>query len=114
MGNITNLATTGNYATEADGLKVEFSFAIDNEKMVLKQFNGTVREVTEEAEDVRPIERMALAIFSKNEGYVEVRDGISMSLTRGREIELATAIVNAVAAFEEKIVKGEAVNTVVE
>lgn len=33
MGNITNLATTGNYTTEADGLEVEFSFAIDNEKM---------------------------------------------------------------------------------
>mgnify|MGYP003289376406 CR=1 FL=1 len=113
MGNITNLATTGNYATEAEGLKVEFSFVIDNEKKMLKQFNGSVREVIEN-EDERPIERMALATFSKNEGHVEVRDGISMTLTRGREVELATAIVNAVAAFEAKIVKGEAVNTVVE
>lgn len=111
MGNITNLATTGNYTTEADGLKVEFSFAIDNEKMVLKQFNGTVREVTEEAEDARPGNN--LATFNKNDHH-DVRNGVTMILARGREVELATAIVNAVAAFEEKIVKGEAVNTVVE
>ena len=112
MGNITNLATTGNYKTEADGLKVEFYFLIDNEKMELKQFNGTVREVTEEAEDARPDNN--LATFNKNEHNHEVRNGVTMTLTRGREVELATAIVNAVAAFEAKIAKGEAVNAVVE
>ena len=112
MGNITNLATTGNYTTEADGLKVEFSFVIDNEKNMLKQFNGTVREVTEEAEDVRHDNN--LATFNKNEYSHEVRNGVTMTLTKGREVELATAIVNAVAAFEAKIASGEAVNTVVE
>lgn len=110
MGNITNLATTGNYTTEADGLKVEFSFAIDNENMVLKQFNGTVREVIEEAEDARPGNN--LAIFNKNDHH-EVRNGVTMTLTRGREVELATAIVNAVAAFEAKIAQGETAQTVI-
>ena len=112
MGNITNLATTGNYATEAEGLKVEFSFVIDNEKKILKQFNGSVREVIEN-EDERPIERRALAIFSKNEGYVEVRDGISMTLTRGREAELVALITDAIAALEERIKNGEAVTAAV-
>lgn len=110
MGNITNLATTGNYTTEADGLKVEFSFAIDNENMVLKQFNGTVREVIEEAEDARPGNN--LATFNKNDNH-EVRNGVTMTLTRGREVELATAIVNAVAAFEAKIAQGETAQTVI-
>lgn len=108
MGNITNLATTGNYKTEADGLKVEFYFTIDNEKMVLTQFNGTVREVTEEAEDARPDNN--LATFNKD-GHHEVRNGVNMTLTKGREVELATAIVNAVSALEEKIKNGEAVQT---
>lgn len=111
MGNISNLATTGNYKTEADGLKVEFYFTIDNEKMELTQFNGTVREVTEEEEDARHDNN--LATFNKNNHH-EVRNGVNMTLTKGREVELATAIVNAVAAFEAKIAKGEAVNTVVE
>ena len=31
MGNITNLATTGNYATEVGDIKVSFNFQIDNE-----------------------------------------------------------------------------------
>ena len=110
MGNITNLATTGNYATEAEGLKVEFSFVIDNEKKMLKQFNGSVREVTEEAEDVRPGNN--LATFNKNDHH-EVRNGVTMTLTKGREVELATAIVNAVKALEAKIVQGEAVTAAV-
>ena len=112
MGNITNLATTGNYETEAERLKVEFSFSIDNEKKILKQFNGSVREVIEN-EDERPMERRALAIFSKNEGYVEVRDGINMVLTRGREAELVALITDAIAALEERIKKGEAVTAAV-
>lgn len=112
MGNITNLATTGNYTTEADGLKVEFSFVIDNEKKMLKQFNGSVREVIEN-EDERPMERRALATFSKNEGYGEVKNGINMVLTRGREAELVALIVGAVSALEEKIKNGEAVQTAV-
>lgn len=111
MGNISNLATTGNYKNEADGLKVEFNFSIDNEKMVLKQFNGTVREVTEEAEDARPDNN--LATFNKNDHH-EVRNGVTMTLTRGREVELATAIVNAIASLEAKITAGEAVQTIVE
>ena len=112
MGNITNLATTGNYATEAEGLKVEFSFVIDNEKKMLKQFNGSVREVIEN-EDERPIERRALAIFSKNEGYGEVKNGINMVLTRGREAELVALITDAIAALEERIKDGEAVTAAV-
>lgn len=111
MGNISNLATTGNYKNEADGLKVEFNFSIDNEKKVLKQFNGTVREVTEEAEDARPDNN--LATFNKNDHH-EVRNGITMTLTRGREVELATIIVNAIASLEAKIAAGEAVQTIVE
>ena len=97
MGNITNLATTGNYTTEVDG----------NEKMVLEQFNGTVREVTE---DVRPGNN--LATFNKNNHH-EVRNGVTMTLTRGIEVELATAIVNAVAAFEAKIAQGETAQMVI-
>lgn len=111
MGNITNLATIGNYATEAEGLKVEFSFVIDNEKKMLKQFNGSVREV--ENEDERPMERMALATFSKNEGYGEVKNGINMALTRGREAELVALITDAIAALEERIKNGEAVTAAV-
>ena len=112
MGKITNLATTGNYATEAEGLKVEFSFVIDNEKKMLKQFNGSVREVIEN-EDERPMERMALATFSKNEGYGEVKNGINMALTRGREAELVALITDAIAALEERIKNGEAVTAAV-
>ena len=111
MGNITNLATTGNYTTEADGLKVKFSFAIDNEKMMLKRFSGTVRGVTEEVENDSLDSN--LATFNKHEGDPEVRDGVTMTLTRGREVELATAIVNAVAAFEAKIAQGETAQTVI-
>lgn len=104
MGNITNLATTGNYATEANGLKVSFNFRIDNEKKQLKTFDGTVTEkkdtVNEMGETVNTDVRVAT--FHKNE-YPEVRDGINMILTKGREAELATAIAEAVASLEANI-----------
>lgn len=112
MGDITNLATTGNYKTEADGLKVEFSFTVDNEKLTLKKFSGTVKETIENEDGT--VGGFTIARFNKNEIHPEVRNGVTMTLARGREVELATAIVNAVADFEAKIAKGEAVNAVVE
>lgn len=114
MGNISNLATTGNYKNEADGLKVEFNFSIDNEKKELRQFSGTVKNVTEEAVDDGMINK-SLASFNKNEyGHHDVSNGITMTLTKGREVELATIIVNAIASLEAKITAGEAVQTIVE
>jgi hypothetical protein len=44
MGNITNLATTGNYATEANGLNVSFYFNINNETKEFTVSNGKVTE----------------------------------------------------------------------
>lgn len=105
MGNITNLATTGNYKNEVNGLKVEFFFVIDNEKNILKEFHGTVESVTEDIEE-RP--NLSLATFNKNEYSHEVPNGVIMTLTKGREAELVTVIVDAVEALEYKIKSGKA------
>lgn len=112
MGNITNLATTGNYATEVNGLVVQYNFVIDNEAKKFTSLNGSVREITENEPD-RPIERTALATFYLNANHHEVKDGMNMILAKGREVELATIIVDAIEALEAKIRNGEAVQTAV-
>ena len=112
MGNITNLATTGNYANEVNGLVVQYNFVIDNEEKKFTSLNGSVKEITENEPD-RPIERTALATFYLNPNHHEVKDGMNMVLTKGREVELATIIVDAINALETKIKNGEAVQTAV-
>ena len=112
MGNITNLATTGNYANEVNGLVVQYNFVIDNEEKKFTSLNGSVKEITENESD-GPIARTALATFYLNANHHEVKDGMNMILAKGREIELATIIVDAIEALEAKIRNGEAVQTAV-
>lgn len=107
MGNITNLATTGNYATEANGIKVSFDFQIENETKTIKVIsNGHVTE------DGRQI-----ATFNMDDRTIRpVPEGQKLAnynLPKGREVELLTAIVDAINALEERIKQGEAVETAV-
>lgn len=100
MGNITNLATTGNYTTEQGNLKVTFSFAVDNATAKLKTVSGG--QVVENEK--------SLADFNMYENFGPSYENqrIQMNLQKGREIELATAISEAIAGLEAKIVAGEA------
>lgn len=105
MGNITNLATTGNYATEANGIKVSFDFQINNESKALRIIsNGQVSENGRQ-----------IATFNMDDRTIrpvpEDQKLANYSLPKGREIELLTAIVDAINALEEKIKNGEAVQT---
>lgn len=106
MGNISNLATIGNYKNEVNGLEVSFTFKVDNESKKLIEYNGYIREVTNEPND-RPEEEKNLAAFNKSMRH-DMVNGMTMSLTRGREIELATIIADAVTGLEAKIATGEA------
>lgn len=105
MGNITNLATTGNYATEANGIKVSFDFQIENESKALRIISNG--QVTENGRQI--------ATFNMDDRTIRpVPEGQKLanySLPKGREIELLTAIVDAINALEEKIKNGEAVQT---
>ena len=105
MGNISNLATIGNYKNEVNGLEVSFTFKVDNESKKLIEYNGYIREVTNEPND-RPVEVKNLATVN-NSRREEMVNGMTMSLTRGREIELATIIVDAVTGLESRINAGE-------
>lgn len=99
MGNITNLATTGNYATEVKDLKVSFSFEIDNKTQKLKRV--TSGNVTEN-------DRSVASFYTETYAPMELGERINMNLTKGREAELATAIADAIASLEVKITQGEA------
>ena len=97
MGNISNLATTGSYTFEKDTLKVTFNFVIDNAtKAITRIDSGNV------VEDAK-----SLASFN-NEYYRPIEEGqrINMNLLKGREVELATAITEAIAQFEDKVAAG--------
>ena len=97
MGNISNLATTGIYTFEKDTLKVTFNFVINNETRTITRIDGGI--VKEEEKN--------LATFN-NQMYAPMSEGerISMALTKGREVELATAITEAIAQFEQKVALG--------
>lgn len=105
MGNITNLATTGNYATEANGIKVSFSFQIENETKIIKVISNG--QVTENGRQI--------ATFNMDDRTIRpVPEGEKLanySLPKGREVELVTAIVDAINALESKVKNGEAVQT---
>lgn len=105
MGNITNLATTGNYATEVGDIKVSFNFTIDNESKTLKTINAG--QVTENGRQI--------ATFNMDDRTIrpvpEDQKLANYNLPKGREVELVTAIVDAINALEEKIKNGEAVQT---
>ena len=98
MGNISNLATTGNYTFEKDTLKVTFNFVINNETKAITRIDGG--NVVEDAKN--------LATFN-NEYYRLIEEGqrINMNLLKGREVELATAITEAIAQFEGKVAARE-------
>ena len=103
MGNITNLATTGNYATKANGIKVSFDFKIENETKTIKVIsNGHVTE------DGRQI-----ATFNMDDRTIRpVPEGEKLAnyaLLNGREVEVVTYITDAVKALEGKIKQGEEV-----
>lgn len=97
MGNISNLATTGGYTFEKGTLKVTFNFVINNETKAITRIDGGI--VKEEEKN--------LATFN-NQMYAPMSEGerISMALTKGREVELATAITEAIAQFEQKVALG--------
>lgn len=100
MGNITNLATTGNYATEANGLNVSFNFVIDNETKELTISDGKVTEPTSDE-----YERVTtLATFNKREIGAEVKNSLSFRVAKGREVELVAIVVTAISALETEIV----------
>lgn len=105
MGNITNLATTGNYATEVGDIKVSFDFQIENETKTIKVISNG--QVTDDGKQI--------ATFSFNDRTIRpVPEGQKLAnynLPKGREVELVTAIVDAINALEEKIKNGEAVQT---
>lgn len=98
MGNISNLATTGSYTFEKDNLKVTFNFVINNEtKAITRIESGVVRE-----------DEKSLAEFYKNTYGPMMSEGerIQMNVLKGREVELATAITEAIAQFEGKVKEG--------
>ena len=97
MGNISNLATTGSYAFEKDTLKVTFNFTVNNETRNITHIeSGIVREG-----------ELDLATFNNRIFAPSVETAkIAMTLTRGREVELATAIAEAIAQFEGKVKEG--------
>lgn len=103
MGNITNLATTGNYATEANGIKVSFDFQIDNESKALKVISNG--QVTEDGKQI--------ATFNMDDRTIRpIPEGEKLanySLPKGREVEVVTYITDAVKALEGKIKQGEEV-----
>lgn len=94
MENISNLATTGNFATETNGLNVEFDFTIDNRTKALKTINGgRVRE-----------NGMDIANFYMNDNAPKaLAESINCNLPKGREVEIASVISNAITTFEGKI-----------
>ena len=107
MGNISNLATTGSYTFEKDTLKVSFDFQIENETKTIKVISNG--QVTENGRQI--------ATFNMDDRTIRpVPEGEKLakySLPKGREVELVTAIVDAINALEEKIKNGEAVQTAV-
>ena len=105
MGNISNLATTGNYTTEVNGIKVSFNFEVDNKTAKLRKFDGGSAIKDE----------MTIATFNKEMyGGVDSRNRINFGLERGYEIEAVTAVIEAISSLEAKITKGEEVSPVVE
>jgi len=98
MGNITNLATTGNYTTEQGDLKVTFGFAVDNATAKLKTITGG--QVMENDK--------SLADFNMYDHFGPENQRVQMNLLKGREVELATAIAEAISGLEAKIANGEA------
>lgn len=99
MGNITNLATTGNYTTEQGDLKVTFGFSVDNATAKLKTISGG--QVMQDDK--------FLADFGMYDSFGPSYENqrVQMNLQKGREIELATAIAEAISSLEAKIAKGE-------
>lgn len=98
MGNISNLATTGSYTFEKDNLKVTFNFVINNEtRNITRIESGNVIEGEK-----------SIASFN-NDIYRPREEGerIQMNVLKGREVELATAITEAIAQFEGKVAARE-------
>ncbi|MBR2065422.1 MAG: hypothetical protein IJ971_12070 [Bacteroidales bacterium] len=103
MGNISNLATVGNYAFETGSLKVTFTFSIDHVSRRLKRITQG-----------RVLEGMAeygkeLAAF----GTENHSDGqrLSSNIEFGREMEVMNAIMEARTSLEEKIAAGQVTET---
>lgn len=98
MGNITNLATTGNYTYDKDNLKVSFDFTIDKANNKLTRIeSGMVNENDKQ-----------IANF-KTDYYMMAEEGRRMHInaTMGREVELTIAITEAIQSFENKVAYGE-------
>lgn len=103
MGTVTNLTTTGNYEAVSGSLKTTFSFAIDHGTGKLKNINGG--NVTEGDDEPKSIADFHTVEYGRPDGD-EMR--VNMNIIKGREIEVATAISEAIAGLEAKIAKGEA------
>ena len=98
MGNITNLATTGNYAFEQGNLKVAFDFLIDKADQKLTRINyGVVTEADKQ-----------IANFNTDYGMMnEEGQRLHVNSAIGRMVELIMVINEAIASFEQKVAAGE-------
>ena len=95
MGNITNLATTGNYDFEHEGLKVNFSFTVEKvENAPLRIENGSVTK-----------EGVVVATFETPRFFVD-KQRLKLSIDRGMEIEVTNAVVSAIASLSQKVTDG--------
>lgn len=101
MGNISNLATVGNYTFETGSLKVTFTFTIDHATRKLQRISqGQVHEGTLE-------NRRELATFN-TENYADTQR-LTSNIEVGREVEVMTAIVEARAQLESNIATNQVV-----
>lgn len=91
MGTISNLATTGNYAFEAEKLKVTFNFIVDNETKAVQVRDGRIVEE----------EKLLCTFNSDSNGKVS-----AWGIHKGRAVDCAHAWEAAIAQFENKLAEG--------
>lgn len=91
MGTITNLATTGNYTYETDGLKVTFNFTINNETKAVQIRDGRINEG----------DAMLCTFNADSNGNIN-----AWGVQKGRGVDCAHAWEAAIAQFETKLAAG--------
>lgn len=95
MGNISNLATVGNYAFETGILKVTFTFTIDHASGTLRRISqGRVLEVAAGSQK-------EIATFGTQD-FADTKR-LNSEIEVGREVEVMAAIIEARAQLESKI-----------
>jgi len=101
MENITNLATIGKYLNEINGLTISYDFEICNEDKVLTKINnGRVQDG----------ENLIGSFNSGGYSPLGVKSDLQFNISKDREIEVVTAIVNALDELKTKISNGSIIN----